>query len=563
MFKREQFKNFRFSLTLKIALALMTIIIIVMGINTFLDIKETKSKMEEYENKNNFSIFTGALPIIENAVWQVEFKDLRSTLSQIMKNQNIVSVAVFTEKEKNIAFLERGLDNQIKKISLENLISNFDKKILSEMDPDKKNIRILEIIDSKNERKILAYPLIIKNTYNKITENIKVGYFILVCSTHSISIATKEIIYKSISLSFFLGFVIVISSFLFIKILIINPIKSLEKTSIEISKNNLIQTKIPKSLIGHDEMESLSKNFNHMVTQIIKLIEDEKEQQRMANELETAKLIQKSFIPSAKNLKVGHFEISGFFQSASECGGDWWHFYPLIDKKILIMLGDVTGHGTPSALLTAAVKGYCDSIYSRQKVNPALVLEELDVIVRNSGGGDELLMTMFVAVIDPLQHKMTYANAAQNFPFVVSEDSNTTSPTTLLGTGKRLGYKEQENNKTSVPYKNFSIDFKVNDLLFLYSDGLTDAKNTSKRDYSERRLKKKLKELHPKLTYEIISEIKNDLFEFTNGSHFEDDVTFVACRFCENENFEYTNELIQYFTHNHSELEETLIQKAS
>jgi phosphoserine phosphatase RsbU/P len=563
MFKTILTKNFRFPLTIKIALSLIFIIIIVMGISTILDIKETREEMENYERKNNLSAFTAAIPIIENAVWQVEFKDVNSTLNQMMKNSNVISVAVFTEREKILSYLERGIQNENKAISIDKFINQKNKKILVEMELNKKNIYILQTENREKETFTLSYPLFINNLVQNKPKAVKIGYLIMVYSTKNISLATKGIIYKSISLSTLLGIVIVVTCFLFIRKLVINPIKELEKSSIKIANNEFVQTPAKNTFMGHDEIDSLTINFNYMVKQIVKLIKDEKEQQRMANELETAKIIQKSFIPTAKNLRVGYFELSGFFQSASECGGDWWHFYPLADKKIMLMLGDVTGHGTPSAMLTAAVKGYCDSIYGRKNIDPSIILEELDIIVRSSGGGDELVMTMFVAILDPIKQKLLYSNAAQNFPFIINEDSNTTSPTTLLGNGKRLGYLAPMSKRNNTSFKNHSIDFKVDNILFLYSDGLTEAKNMSKREYSERRLIKKLKGMHTKVTGDIITEIKMDLIDFTEGTPFEDDVTFVACRFCKAENSEYSNELIQYFTPKRNELEDSLINTAS
>lgn len=563
MFKKILTKNIRFPLTIKIALSLIFTIIIVMGISTIFEIKETRNEMEKYERKNNLSIFTAAIPIIENAVWQIEFQDVNSTLNQMMKNSNVVSVAVFSEKEKSLSYLERGIKNQNKTITLDKFLDQKYKEILLQMDFNKKNFYILQIENRDNDTYTLAYPLFIKNTAQKAFQNVKIGYLIMMYSTKDISLATKGIIYKSISLSTLLGIVIIVACFLFIRSLVINPIKELEKSSIKIANNEFVQTPVRKSFIGNDEIESLTINFNYMVKQIIKLIKDEKEQQRMANELETAKIIQKSFIPKATNLRVGYFEVSGFFQSASECGGDWWHFYPLADKKIMLMLGDVTGHGTPSAMLTAAVKGYCDSIYGRKNIDPSLILEELDIVVRSSGGGEELVMTMFVAIIDPINQKLLYSNAAQNFPFIINEKSNIASIITLLGNGKRLGYTCIADDKKLSSFKNHTIDFKADNILFLYSDGLTEAKNKGNRDYSERRLMKKLKEMNAKTTGDIVNEIKTDLIQFAEGTTFEDDVTFVACRFCETESDEYSNELIQYFNPKRNTQEDKLIPKAS
>lgn len=546
MFNIEKLKKIRFPLTIKIAISLIFIIFVVMGASTFLDIKNNREEMEKYEKKSNISAFTSAIPVMENALWEIDFKIINSTLSQMMKNPNVISVSLFSEKGYSISYLEKFSKKDLLNVKLENFISTEDKNKLFKMEYNGKNTVILQTFDKINETFTLAYPLFFKNTKKSHLLNIKVGYLVMVYSTKHITLANNDIFYKSVILSSLLGFVIILTSFLVIRKLIINPIKELEKSSIEIANNNLVQTPVKDRIFSNDEIESLKINFNFMVRQIIQLIKDEKEQQRMANELETTKIIQKSFIPKAKNLRVGFFELSGFFQSASECCGDWWHFYPLSEKRIMILLGDVTGHGTPSAMLAAAVKGYCDSLYVRNNIDPSRILEELDVIVR-SIGSDEHMMTMFVAIIDPLKQKLTYSNAAQNFPFVIDQNSNTTSPITLLGNGKRLGYLSPQDTDQTNLFKIHTIDFKENHILFLYSDGLTEAKNISRRDYSERRLLKKLKAIKTNDTNDIINSINMDLIEFTQGAPLEDDVTFVACRLCASENTDYSTEIIRFF----------------
>ncbi|RDB35146.1 MAG: HAMP domain-containing protein [Spirobacillus cienkowskii] len=547
---RAHFKNMRFPLAIKTALALIAIIFVIMGITTYLYIGQNRSEMEAFERKNQLSIFSAALPVVENALWDVDFKGLNSTLLQIMKNENIVRVVIFTEREKVFSYLERNNLDTIGKepdFKFDDFLTPENKKQLVSIKYDKNNNNVVEFNNSNEETSLLAYPLFSKTMIKDVLEVNKIGYLFMIYSTKKIREANRSIIIKAILLSSLLCIVLIISSFIFIINLVINPIKALEEASIKIANSNFVQTNIQKSIIGHDEIDSLTNNFNHMVTQILKFIEEEKKQQRMANELETARVIQKSFIPKATNLQVGYFEISGQFQSASECGGDWWHFYPLPDKKLMLFLGDVTGHGTTSAMLTAAVKGYCDSIYGRKISDPSIILEELDLIVR-SCGGEDLVMTMFVTVIDPINQKMTYSNAAQNFPLIINQESNTESHTTLLGLGKRLGFRNSQNDEHYVKYKNYTCDFKPNNILFVYSDGLTEAKNlTNQREYSERRLLKKLKSIKTLDTNQIIITIQEDLEKFVEGNQFEDDVTFVACRFCKTEENQYTNELVTYF----------------
>ncbi len=545
MSKLDKLKTIRFPLTAKIATALIFIILIVTGSFAYFEITENRDEMEAYEKKNNFSSFTSAIPVLENALWEIDFKTINSTLSQLMKNPNVISASLFSEQGFSISYLVKGTKKEPLNVAIEDLMPKADKEKLFKIEYNSKTSILLQIEDKKNEKFTLAYPLFFKNSKKEKYANLKVGYLVMTYSTKHISLTSRELLIKYTILFSILGIVLIITSFLVIKHLIINPVKELERASIEIANNRLIETKLKNRIFGNDEIESLKINFNYMVKQIIQLIKDEKEQQRMANELETTKIVQKSFIPKANNLRVGHFEISAFFQSASECGGDWWHFYPLSNKRILIMLGDVTGHGTPSAMLTAAVKGYCDSLYTRDITEPSTILEELDVIVR-SIGGEERMMTMFSAIIDPVKQKLLYSNAAQNFPFLINKETNTTSPATLLGNGKRLGYVSSDN--VISPFKVHSIEFKVNNILFLYSDGLTEAKNSNKREYTERRLIKKLKTIDSLNTNELVNTIQLDLIEFTQGNRFEDDVTFVACRFCADESNKYTNDIIQYFS---------------
>lgn len=552
-------KTIRFPLTLKIAAALIFIMLIVMGSFAYFEISENRLKMENYEKKSNFSSFTSAIPSLENALWEIDYKTINSTLSQLMKNPNVLSASLFSEQGQSIAYLIKGIDENSVKIKIEDLISENSREKLYKIDYNNKNNVLLQIEDKDKETFTLAYPLFFKNAKKEKYVNQKVGYLILVYSTKHISLTSKNLLIKYSILFSVLGLVLTLNSFLVINHLIINPVKALEQSSIEVANNRLVETKLKNRIFGNDEIEGLKINFNFMVKQIIQLIKDEKEQQRMANELETTKIVQKSFIPKAHNLRFGHFEISAFFQSASECGGDWWHFYPLSNNRILLMLGDVTGHGTPSAMLTAAVKGYCDSLYSRNITEPSLLLEELDVIVR-AIGGEERLMTMFCAILDPIQQKLIYANAAQNFPFILSQGS---PPVTLLGNGKRLGHVSSPFAPGISPYKVHIVDFKVDQILFLYSDGLTEAKNATRQDYSERRLIKRLKGLETGDTNTIITAIKSDLSTFSQGIPFEDDVTFVACRHCATHTQDYSNEIIDYFSAKRSSPTKTPSEKIS
>src|SRR6185436_19032262 len=82
----------------------------------------------------------------------------------------------------------------------------------------------------------------------------------------------------------------------------------------------------------------------------------------LEKELEVARAIQETLVPSGELFDRQVLRLCGHFQPATQCGGDWWTVHDLPDGRILVTIGDVTGHGVPSAMITAAAKAACDVV---------------------------------------------------------------------------------------------------------------------------------------------------------------------------------------------------------
>ena len=120
----------------------------------------------------------------------------------------------------------------------------------------------------------------------------------------------------------------------------------------------------------------------------------------MEQELEVARTIQETLVPPNEPVAQGHFKFAGYFQPASQCGGDWWTWHQLVGDKILIVIGDVTGHGVPSAMITAAAKAACDvarSVY-QDDVAVAKLLEIMNYASFESAKR-KFVMTCFAAIL--------------------------------------------------------------------------------------------------------------------------------------------------------------------
>ena len=138
---------------------------------------------------------------------------------------------------------------------------------------------------------------------------------------------------------------------------ITRPIKQLAWRADQIARGDLgARVEITSS----DEIGLLGENFNFMADQISILLEQTAEKARIEQELEVARTIQEALVPSTDPVDHGILKFAGFYQPAAQTGGDWWTWSELLDGKVLLVIGDVTGHGVPSAMITAAAKAACD-----------------------------------------------------------------------------------------------------------------------------------------------------------------------------------------------------------
>src|SRR5688572_26299642 len=122
----------------------------------------------------------------------------------------------------------------------------------------------------------------------------------------------------------------------------------------------------------------------------------------MEKELEVARTIQETLVPPSDTVDRKFVKIAGYFQPASQCGGDWWTYHDLKDGKVLVVIGDVTGHGVPSAMITAAAKAACDvaRAVNNEDVSSTQLLEIMNRAIFESAKR-KFVMTCFASVIDP------------------------------------------------------------------------------------------------------------------------------------------------------------------
>ena len=307
------------------------------------------------------------------------------------------------------------------------------------------------------------------------------------------------------------------------------PVQALMEGTVSVGKGDFTSKVHVKS---QDELGVLSDSFNYMGDEIMKYMEEVKEKTRMEGELEVAHLVQDSFFPK-QSFTSESIEIAGSYDSASECGGDWWGFSE-VDGKYVVYIGDATGHGVPAALVTATT--FCcvnifESMGKKNKellLNPKEMLELMNKAVHKTGG--QILMTFFVAVIDPENKKVTYANASHNPPFLLRAKGEDYTPTKsdiiplMENPGYRLGHEPDST------YENYEIEIESGDVISFFTDGIIEGVNPAGKEYGERRFIKSMIR-HCRLSSEdMLDQVITDGHVFFDGIEVDDDVTLAMVK---------------------------------
>lgn len=339
---------------------------------------------------------------------------------------------------------------------------------------------------------------------------------------------TKLIIVKTIIFGLFVGVLIYIISLIFSQT-ITRPLDKLMKRTKKLSEGDFKST---VSIWSGDEIAKLANSFNFMTSKLDTILLEMKDKGRMESELQTAKIVQDSLFPD-QEAKSDEYEVFGHYESASECGGDWWG-YKYSKGKLYLFVGDATGHGVPAALVTASVSSGCQTIvnyiddHDEDYVPPNQIMNYLNKVV-NKTGGNSILMTFFVAVYDPETRKLEYCNASHNFPLIYKyKDKKPTKKDVKAlakAQGRRLG------DKTDSEYESETIEIGPNDVLLLFSDGVIEAVNPDGEIWGERKFMKSFYTMAHKPPKKIVQNILNDAYKYYEGVPPDDDVTLVAAKF--------------------------------
>jgi len=302
---------------------------------------------------------------------------------------------------------------------------------------------------------------------------------------------------------------------------IVQPIKKLTASALNISKGRFGQV---ISINSKDEVGTLAKSFNKMSLELKAATDQLISKERLAKEIELASKIQDEFLPK-KIPTMGNLDIHAGVISADAVGGDCYDFIKIDDDKLLFYVGDVTGHGVAAGLITAIANSLVYSLsFSKNATDPRELSLALNKVLRAKTRPD-MFITMFIAVWDSKTNSLTYTPCGHEPTYVFKK--STDSVQMLKKEGIALGMIDHVDKIL----KKETITIESGDVIIQYTDGIPEAWNVERQMYGFERLEESMKKhIHKATAKEIYDGILEDVYRFMAGYPQADDVTLVVMK---------------------------------
>ena len=251
------------------------------------------------------------------------------------------------------------------------------------------------------------------------------------------------------------------------------------------------------------------------------LIEESIEKERLEKELDVARDVQYKILPS-KTPEYSNLQISALFVPAFEVGGDYYDFFKVDDKHLGIVVADVSGKGISAAFVMAEIKGIFESL-TRVILEPKEVLIKANKILAQSLDS-KTFVTAVYGLLNTQTGNFKFVRCGHT-PVIVIRDG-TADRYTPLGIGLGL----DDTDKFESTLKQMEIQLKNNDILTLYTDGVTEAQNSRLEDFGYNRFENILIENKNYNTEILSNKVMEQLTTFSKDNIQHDDITLLIMK---------------------------------
>ena len=276
---------------------------------------------------------------------------------------------------------------------------------------------------------------------------------------------------------------------------------------------------VPLEVRGKDEFAEMAHSFNSMAQEIDTYIEDisalNKQMSTHEAEMNIAHTIQAGLLEPS-DFRGNTAEIHACMHPARDVGGDLYDYQVLGDGSICVIIADVSGKGITAALFMSRAITMLHQ-YAEAGLSPAEILFRYNNHLA-AHNPNTMFITTFVGIYRPDTGELTYANAGHNFPYLLSD-----SLVKLDGAhGMAAGIF------SDVDYTECTVPLRAGDVLFLYTDGVTEAKNTREALFEEEALERVLQEHLADGGEAVLNAVLDSVHAFSKDAPQNDDITILT-----------------------------------
>lgn len=270
------------------------------------------------------------------------------------------------------------------------------------------------------------------------------------------------------------------------------------------------------------DLDDLQRSIDNAVAQIEYIHQSQKEHKTLEDlqgDLKAARDIQHAILP--KNFDIDRFpgmDICASMEAAKDVGGDFYDFFPIDGTRMGFVMADVSGKGVPAAMMMAVGRTMIKAIGSRGIASGECMKTVNNLLCRENT--DYMFITTFYGIIDTTTGEVEYTNAGHNAQYVLHADG---SLSVLNPVGNiALGIMED------MDYKSSSTVLIPGDHIVMFTDGVTEAENSSYEQLGEEKLESRLRTLAGAGSRDIVESVNGLVKDFANGNPQNDDVTILV-----------------------------------
>ena len=338
------------------------------------------------------------------------------------------------------------------------------------------------------------------------------GYYIIGAMPGTEAMFTRDLsVYVNTFMEIIIFAALFVLIYFLIKKIIIDNIRKINSRLSEITGGNL---NVTVDVHSNEEFSSLSDDINSTVSTLKRYIDEAAA--RIDKELEFAKQIQYSSLPTVFPNRP-EFEVYARMITAKEVGGDFYDFYMLSNHTAAFLIADVSGKGIPAAMFMMRAKATIKDL-AESGLEPDEILNRANNrLCENNEAG--MFVTAWLGILDFGTGVMKFANAGHNPP--------------LIGRNGEFEYLKVRGGMAlacfeDIKYRKNELQLTPGDMIYLYTDGVTEAIDNQEQFYGDERLRSFVNSVDNPTPEKLCAGVKEDVDRFVGGAPQFDDITMLA-----------------------------------